>query len=92
MASQLRAVDAPTPAQALCERLLAMRDKIATANDTLAAVLASVHGREPAAAERSPRGAVDYKRFFPAMERLVKEIETEADRYADHAAELDRSF
>jgi hypothetical protein len=85
-----------TPAQRLCERLLAIRDAMAAANDQVAAVLASIVGgqapQRPSPEPAGAPGAADYRRFFPAVERLVTEIETEARQHADQAAALDRSF
>jgi len=82
------------PSQILAERLLAARDVLARVTDTLEDVLASVHGRPRPQPERQPASgtAPDYRRFFPAVDRLATDIEGEAKRLQVLAEGFDKAF
>ena len=83
------------PAQDICERLLALRDAQAAIGDRLGAIVASIHGRAVQTVPRPPRDVgtgEPFGRLFPALLRLVADLEAEAKRIAAQADELDRAL
>ena len=92
--SEDKAATKKTPAQQLGERLLAVRDSLVATNKRLEALLASVHGRtgKPPEQPMAAKPPIDYRRFFPAAERLVGEIEVEVVRSTDLSKALDEAF